>query len=90
MYGVHLSALTKLEYFDCVRFHVIDPMHNLFLERAKYIFKLWTENVLSKEQLKEISKKIEELNTATCIGRIPRKIATNYGNFTAEEWKNWT
>ena len=90
MYGVHLSALTKLEYFDCVRFHVIDPMHNLFLERAKYIFKLWTENVLSKEQLKEISKEIEELNTATCIGRIPRKIATNYGNFTAEEWKNWT
>ena len=88
MYGVHLSALTKLEYFDCVRCHVIDPMHNLFLERAKYIFKLWTENVLSKEQLKEISKKIEELNTATCIGRIHRKIATNYGNFTAEEWKN--
>ena len=90
MYGVHLSALTKLEYFDCVRFHIIDPMHNLFLGTAKYVLKLWTENVPSKEQLKEIGRKIEELNTATSIGRIPQKIASNHGNFTAEEWKNWT
>ena len=90
MYGVHLCALTKLEYFDCVRFHIIDPKHNLFLGTAKYVFKLWTENVLSEEQLKEIGRKIEELNTATSIGRIPKKIASNHGNFTAEEWKNWT
>ena len=90
LYGVHCSALCKLEYFDCVRFHVIDPMHNLFLGTSKYVFKLWAENVLSKGQLKELSKKIEELNTATSIGRIPRKIGTNYGNYTAEEWKNWT
>ena len=90
MYGVHYSALCKLEYFDCVRFHVIDPMHNLFLGTAKYVFKLWAENVFSKEQLKELTKKIEELNSATSIGRIPRKIGSNYGNYTAEEWKNWT
>lgn len=67
-YGVHISALCKLEYFDCVRFHVIDPMHNLFLGTAKYVFKLWAENVFSKVQLKELSKKIDELNTATFIG----------------------
>jgi len=90
LYGVHYSALCKLEYFDCVRFHVIDPMHNLFLGTAKYVFKLWAENVFSKVQLKELSKKIGDLNTATFIGRIPRKIGTNYGNYTAEEWKNWT
>ena len=52
MYGVHLSALSKLEYFDCVRFHVIDPMHNLFLGTAKYVFK-------AEEQLKDIGRKIE-------------------------------
>ena len=90
LYGVHFSALCNLEYFDCVRFHVIDRMHNLFLGSAKYVFKLWAENVFSKDQLEELSKKIEELNTATFIGRIPRKIGTNYGNYTAEEWKNWT
>ena len=73
-------------YFDCVRFHVIDPMHNLFLGTAKYVFKLWAENIFSKQQLKELSEKINELNRAASIRRIPRKIGTNY----AEEWKNWT
>ena len=90
MYGVHYSASCKLEYFDCVCFRVIDPIHNLFLGTSKYVFKLWAENVLSKGQLKELSKTIEELNTATSIERIPRKIETNYGNYTAEEWRNWT
>lgn len=23
------------------------------------------------------------------IGRIPRKIASSFGGFTAEQWKNW-
>lgn len=89
-FGVHYSSLCKLEYFDCVRFHVIDPMHNLFLGTAKYVLKLWAENLFCKEQMKELSRKIDELNTATSIGRIPRKIGTNYGSYTAEEWKNWT
>ena len=30
-YGSRFSALMHLEYFDCVRFHLIDSMHNLFL-----------------------------------------------------------
>lgn len=90
MLGVHYSGFCELEYFDCVRFHVIDPMHNLFLGTAKYVFKVWAENVFTKEQLKKLSQKIEELNSATSIGRIPRKIGSNYGNYTAQEWKNWT
>ena len=50
----------------------------------KYVFKLWAENIFSKVQLKELSQKIKELNTATSIGRIPRKIGTIYGSYTAE------
>lgn len=30
-YGVCYSCLLQLEYFDAIRFRVIDPMHNLFL-----------------------------------------------------------
>ena len=45
MLGVHYSAFCELEYFDCVRFHVIDPMHNLFLGTAKYVFKVWAETI---------------------------------------------
>lgn len=55
MYGVHYSALCKLEHFDCVRFHIIDPMHNLFLGTPKYVFNLWADNIFSKKQLKEIT-----------------------------------
>ena len=40
MYGVYYSCLLQLEYFDAVRFTVIDPMHNLFLGTAKHVFKL--------------------------------------------------
>lgn len=29
--GVRYTVLTKLPYFDCVRQHVVDPMHNLLL-----------------------------------------------------------
>lgn len=34
------SSLLDLEYFDVVRFCAVDPMHNLFLGTAKYVFKL--------------------------------------------------
>ena len=34
--GARYSELMKLPYFDCVRFTVIDPMHNLFTGTAKY------------------------------------------------------
>ena len=31
-----------LPYFDCVRFHVIDPMHNIFTGTAKHVMtKVW-------------------------------------------------
>ena len=34
-----------LEYFDCVRFHIVDPMHNLFLGTAKHIMKnVWLDD----------------------------------------------
>ena len=76
----HFSDFTRssekfaLKYLDCVQFHIIDSMHNLFLGTAKYVFKLWADNIFTKKQLKEITKKIEELNTATSIGRIQRKL----------------
>lgn len=31
LYGVRFSELHLLPYFDPVRMHVVDPMHNLFL-----------------------------------------------------------
>ena len=88
--GIHYSVLTRLKYFDAVRFHIIDPMHNLFLGITKKTWKVWMEKVLSKKQLAEINKKISEVNVATDVGRIGSNIVSNYGTYTAQEWKNWT
>lgn len=87
----HWSALLKLEYFDVVRFCTVDPMHNLFLGTAKYVFKYWDSiGVLGRQQMKILEKRIEQMDVASDMGRLPKKISTNYGSFTAMQWKNWT
>ena len=35
--GVRYSALLRLPYLDPVRFHVVDPMHNLLLGTSKQV-----------------------------------------------------
>ena len=39
-YGIRYSVLLTLPYFDVIRFHVVDPMHNLFLGIAKHTVKV--------------------------------------------------
>ena len=89
-YGIYYSVLTNLDYFDSVRFHIIDPMHNLFLGIAKKTWKIWKETVFSKKQMVDIDKKVKDMNTSNDIGTVGSKISSNYGAFTAQEWKNWT
>lgn len=91
-YGInYYSALLDLEYFDIIRFCTIDPMHNLFLGTAKYQFKLWvSEGHLSAKQLETIESRIESMEVPVDIGRLPKAISSNYGSYTAEQWKNWT
>ena len=91
-YGINYwSCLLDLEYFDVIRFCTVDPMHNLFLGTAKNVFKLWdNQGIISKKQMKLLEKCIEEMDVPTDIGRLPKKISSNYGSYTAEQWKNWT
>ena len=90
-YGVYYSCLLKLEYFDAVRFTAIDPMHNLFLGSAKHVFKLWVKkDLLNKKKLKILEQKIHSFDVGTGNGRLPHRIASNYGGYTASQWKNWT
>ena len=89
--GCRYSALLELDYFDPVIHHVVDPMHNLFLGTAKRMFKLWIDlGLLRLSSLKEIDTRIKSLPVPSELGRIPTAISSNYGNFTAAEWKNWT
>ena len=65
-------------------------MHNLFLGTAKHVFKLWIEkNLLSKKDLKFLEDRINSFDVGTGIGRLPHRIASNYGGYMASQWKNW-
>ena len=90
-YGSRYTALLDLPYFDPVIHHVVDPMHNLFLGTAKMIFKLWLDcDLLRFNNLRKIDELIASLPISSELGRIPTTISSNFGNFTAAEWKNWT
>lgn len=66
-------------------------MHNLFLGTAKCQFKFWvSEGHLNANQFKTIESRIESMEIPVEIGRLPRTISSNYGSYTAEQWKNWT
>ena len=59
-YGLKYSELLKLPYFDCIRFTVVDPMHNLFLGTAKHVMETWLdESVLTSGDLQKVQKKVD-------------------------------
>lgn len=82
----------QLDYFDCIRYTIIDPMHNLFLGTAKHIMKnIWLPNkILKQSDLKTIQQVIDSMKVPSNMGRIPNIIASSFGSFTAEQWKLWT
>ena len=89
--GVKYSILTELPYFDPIRFTVIDPMHNLFLGTAKTMMKnIWLKRgIISNDKLSILQSRIDSLQVPTGLGRIPKKISSNFSGFTAEQLKNW-
>lgn len=90
-YHVRWSEVYRLDYFNPVRFCVVDPMHCLFLGVAKWIVtKLWIgEGILNNDQLKVMQKRADAIKLTSDLGRRPVRIATGDGfsNFTADMWK---
>ena len=39
--------------------------------------------------MKVVQTRVDSMRIPSDIGRIPRKIASSFGGFTAEQWKNW-
>ena len=88
--GSNYSVLYELPCFDVVRYHVVDPMHNFFVGLAKHTTKQWNElGVLSSCDYMIIQDRVDAICVPSKIGRIPRKIASNFFSFTADEWKHW-
>lgn len=90
--GCRFTELMYLPYYDCIRYTIIDPMHNLLLGTAKRILQTqWIDNgLISKQDLDIIQERIGSCILPMNAGRIPRKISSSFYNLTADEWKNWT
>lgn len=66
-------------------------MHNLFLGTSKTMFQLRNDQKLfPKGQLTEIEERIKSVEVPSDIGRLPMRISSNSGSYTAEQCKHWT
>ena len=90
--GSRFTELMNLPYYDCNRYAIIDPMHNLLLGTPKRLFtKQWVSSgLLNKTALEVIQDIVNKCIVPSGIGRIPHKISSNFTKLTADEWKNWT
>lgn len=89
-YGVRYSLLLELPYFNIVRCHVIDPMHNLLLGTAKHIMNIWTSNgILTHRDLEINEKRVTEIQSPIDVGWLSLKIGSGFAGFTADQWLNW-
>lgn len=80
--GARYSVLQELDYFDCIRYFVVDPMHNLYLGTAKHIMKnVWLNeknDFISDEDFQRIQELVDGMTVPQDIGRIPGKIANSF------------
>ena len=87
--GARYTELSRLPYFNVIRHHVVDPMHNLFLGLAKHVTNTWKElQILKPIHFAEVQKKADSIVPPPKIGRIPCKIGSGFSSFTADQWKN--
>ncbi len=90
LYGARYSELLRLPYFDCIRFTIVDPMHNLFLGTAKRMIEIWLEHsILTQADLEHVQNRVDASKVPSNLGRLPFKIAKSFSGFTAEQWKTW-
>lgn len=90
-FGMRYSCLTQLPYFEVIRLHTIDPMHNLLLGTAKHVTQLWINSkVITQDDLAVIQSRVNKIKVPVDLGRIPSKIECHFSGFTADEWRNWT
>ena len=69
----------------------IYPMHNLFLGRTKHVFETWTDTkLLPPSKLELLQERLDRLQATSDLGRLPGKVESGFGGWTAAQWKNFT
>ena len=84
--GVCYSVLTKLPYFDCTRFHVVDPMHNLVLGTLKHVMNVWVANeILTQADFDKIQEVVDSFSVPNDIELISYRIGSGFSGFKADQ-----
>ena len=86
-HGVRYCELLELPYFDLIRNHVVDPMHNLFEGSAKRFMELLMLNNLVN--MADVEKRVGMVKPPIPTGCIPQKVGAYFSGFSADQWKNW-
>ena len=90
-HGSRFTEFFHLPYYNCIKYAIIDPLHNLFLGTAKRLQHHWIEiGLLDNKDLGIIQQRVDNFRVPNHVGRLPRKISSGFSNMTADEWKNWT
>ena len=87
--ALRYSLLLEEPYFDATHYPVLDPMHNLFLGTGKQVMDMWLNhpsNLLNGQKLGLIQGAIHNFIILDGIGRLPNKITSHFGGFTADQW----
>ena len=88
--GIKYSELLLIPHFNVVHWHVIDPMHCIFLGLAKHTLQTRKKNsVIDVSHFILLQDKVDLIIPPSMILRIPRKVESGFASFTADEWKNW-
>ena len=87
--GIRYSELLRLPYFDPIRGHAVDPMHNLLLGTAKHTFAIWIKKgILDDSKIGKIDERMQQLASPSEVGRITQSMSL-YKTMKAVEWQNW-
>jgi len=88
-------AFLQLKYFDVVQGISVDYMHSICLGVVKRLLTIWfkAENKTSQayigDKIKEVDKRLLEINPPNSITRTPRSIADHLKHYKASELKTW-
>ena len=68
--GARYSVFQELEYFECIRYFVVDPTHNMWLNEKN--------EFLRDEDFQRIKELVDSMTVPQDIGRIPGKISSKF------------
>ncbi|KAJ7205556.1 hypothetical protein GGX14DRAFT_568891 [Mycena pura] len=95
-YGAQWTEIARIDYFDLVRYTIVDPMHNLLLGVAKnQWFARWIETGTLRanrpqtaRELNIVHEFLEDFESPLWAGHLPLRVGEAAGgSLTADEYK---